>query len=108
MTLNELQDIQPKEIAKGFKARFVHTKGFTLSFVDVEAGAVLPEHAHIHEQTSQVIEGQFEMKIGGKTVLLKPGSVVVIPSNLPHSGRALTDCKIHDVFCPVREDYRSN
>lgn len=89
-------------------ARFVHTKGFTLSFVEVEAGAVLPEHAHVHEQTSQVIQGEFEMVIGGETVLLKPGSVVVIPSNVPHSGRALTNCKIQDVFCPVREDYRSS
>ena len=106
--LNELQHITPKEIAKGFTARFVHTQGFTLSFVDVVAGAELPEHAHVHEQTSQVIEGEFEMVIGGKTVLLKPGSVVVIPSNVPHSGSALTDCKIHDVFCPVREDYRSS
>ena len=106
--LNELQHIAPKEIAKGFMARFVHTESFTLSFVDVVAGAELPEHAHVHEQTSQVIEGEFEMVIGGKTVLLKPGSVVVIPSNVPHSGRALTDCKIQDVFCPVREDYRSS
>lgn len=108
MILSELKTIAPKEIAKGFKARFIHTEGFTLSYVDVVQGAVLPEHAHVHEQTSQVIEGVFEMVIGGETVVLKPGSVVVIPSNVPHSGKALTDCKIHDVFCPVREDYRSS
>ena len=106
MILSELEKITPKEIAKGFQARFVHTEGFTLSYVDVVAGAKLPEHAHVHEQTSQVIEGEFEMVIGGETILLKPGSVVVIPSNVPHSGRALTDCKIQDVFCPVREDYK--
>lgn len=108
MILKEITSITPREIAKGFLARFVHTESFTLSFVDVKAGAILPEHAHIHEQTSQVIEGEFEMTIGGKTTLLTPGSVVVIPSKVPHSGRALTDCKIQDVFCPVREDYRSS
>jgi hypothetical protein len=36
---------------------------------------------------------------------LMPGSVGIIPPNAVHSGRALTDCKILDVFSPVREDY---
>lgn len=26
--------------------------------------------------------------------------------HVPHSGRALTDCRVIDVFYPVREDYR--
>ncbi len=104
--LTKLENIEPREIAKGFRARFVHTESFTLSFIEVVAGSILPEHHHVHEQTSQVVSGEFEMVIGGKTVLLKPGSVVVIPSNVPHSGRALTNCTIQDVFCPVREDYK--
>jgi quercetin dioxygenase-like cupin family protein len=37
---------------------------------------------------------------------LTPGKVVVIGSNVPHSGKAITDCRILDVFQPVREDYR--
>lgn len=102
----EINTITTKEIAPGFQARFIHTENLTLSFVDVEAGAVLPEHSHIHEQISHVIEGEFEMTIAGKTEILKPGNAVVIPSNVVHSGRALTKCKIHDVFCPFREDYK--
>ena len=36
----------------------------------------------------------------------KPGTVVVIPPDVPHAGKAITDCWIIDVFHPVREDYR--
>jgi len=32
--------------------------------------------------------------------------IVTIPSNVTHSGRAMTQCKLRDVFCPVREDYK--
>ncbi len=104
--LKKISSIPPKEIAPGFHARFIHTENFTLSYVTAGAGAVLPAHSHIHEQTSQIIEGEFEMTVGENTTLLKPGMVVVIPSNIVHSGKALSDCIIQDVFCPVREDYK--
>ncbi len=101
-----LSDLTPFEITRGFSARMIHTDHMTIAFVDVDAGAELPEHAHIHEQVTNLLEGEFELVLGGETMLLKPGQVVVIPSNMPHSGRALTKCRILDVFQPVREDFR--
>jgi quercetin dioxygenase-like cupin family protein len=46
------------------------------------------------------------MQIGDEEVILESGHVKVIPSNTPHAAVALTDCKLIDVFSPVREDYR--
>jgi hypothetical protein len=46
------------------------------------------------------------MVIGDEKHVLTSGMTNVIPSNLPHSGFALTDCVVIDTFCPVREDYR--
>ncbi len=105
MTIDLLQ-IEPKELIKGFRGRFVHTENATLAFWEIEEGAVLPEHSHFHEQTACVLEGCFELTIAGETRAYEPGVLAVIPSNAVHSGRALTDCKILDVFCPVREEYR--
>lgn len=102
----DLQQIEPKELIKGFRGRFVHTEKSTLVFWEIEAGAELPLHAHFHEQTTYVTEGRFELTVAGETQVYEPGLVAVIPSNVEHSGRALTPCKILDVFCPVREEYR--
>jgi quercetin dioxygenase-like cupin family protein len=66
----------------------------------------MPAHAHMHEQTTQVISGELEMTINGNTEVLKPGSITVIPPNAIHSANALTDCEVIDTFCPVREDYK--
>jgi len=46
------------------------------------------------------------MTIGGVTQILEPGVITLIPSNVVHSARALTDCKVVDIFSPVREDYK--
>jgi quercetin dioxygenase-like cupin family protein len=53
-----------------------------------------------------VVEGEFEFTLDRKTKKYSNGDVVVIPSNIPHSGKALTNCKLMDVFSPVREEYR--
>ena len=107
MALIDLSSIQPKVIVAGYPARFVHTDSMTLSFLTVKAGASLPTHAHIHEQVSIVLEGRFQLTLADETIEFGVGEIVVIPSNVPHSGIALTDCKLIDVFNPIREDYQN-
>ncbi len=101
-----LKDVEQKEIVKGYKARFVHSEKMTTAYWEVEAGAELPTHSHEHEQVSNVTEGKFEFNLNGEIRTLMPGDVVIIPSNVPHSGKALTNCSIIDTFHPIREDYR--
>ncbi|MEL6812403.1 MAG: cupin domain-containing protein [Bacteroidota bacterium] len=98
--------VEPKEIAPGFQARFIHTNTQTFSWVDISKGAILPEHQHIHEQFSRVIKGTFRLTVGDETKICEAGDIALIGSNIPHSGVALTDCVIMDVFTPVREDYK--
>ncbi len=99
-------DIREIELLPGFKARMLHSERMTFVYWAITAGAVLPEHAHEHEQVCHVHEGEFELVIAGVHHRLKAGDVAVIPSQAIHSGRALTDCRVMDVFQPVRDDYR--
>lgn len=102
----DLSEIHSKDMIPGFKAKMIHTETMTISFWEVTKGSVLPKHHHHHEQVSQVIEGEFEFTIEGKTQVISPGEVVIIPSHAIHSGIAKSDCKIMDIFSPVREDYK--
>ncbi len=101
-----LEDVEVREPVPGFRVRFVHSATMTFAYWDIDAGAELPLHSHPHEQVAHALEGEFELTVDGEAVLVRPGVVVVIPSDVPHSGRAITDCRLLDVFHPVREDYR--
>lgn len=106
MTFIDLNQMPEREIVPGYHARFVHSDHMTLAYWRVEAGAQLKAHSHPHEQILNVFEGQFEVTIDGETRLLQAGEVATIPSNVPHAGRAVTECRLMDAFWPVREEYR--
>lgn len=101
-----LKEIPSKEIIKGYHGRFIHMQNFTFAYWEVEAGAEIPIHSHVHEQMMQVIEGEFELTVNGDTQIYKPGMIVTIPSYVEHGGKAITACKLTDIFCPVREEYK--
>jgi quercetin dioxygenase-like cupin family protein len=73
-----LANLEVKEPVPGYKAVFVHSDNMTVAYWEVEEGARI----------------------------LDRGSAVIIPPNTPHSGKAITQCRLIDVFHPVREDYQ--
>ena len=102
----ELKDISSFQIVEGYLAKAIHTDQLSVMYVHIKAGAPLPEHHHPHEQITNIIEGELKMTVGGISKTCVPGDVVVIPSNVPHSAVALTDCRVMDVFNPPREDLK--
>ena len=101
-----LSDLPTREIFPGFRARVVHSERTSQSWVEIDAGAPFAEHHHPHEQVVNVLEGELELVVDGAVHRLVPGQVFVIPPNVKHHGRAITTCRVLDVFSPVREDYR--
>lgn len=97
--------LDSQEVVPGYHGVFIHTDNMTIVHWRIEPGAELPEHSHPHEQIVNVIEGEFELEIDEDRERIGPGGVAVIPSHVKHAGRALTACRIIDVFYPMREDY---
>lgn len=106
MAFVQLERLAEKEAFPGYHGRFVHTEYTTVAFWNIDPGAPLPEHSHPHEQVTAVMEGEFEMAVEGVPRTLGPGGVAVIAPGMRHSARALTRCRVVDVFYPVREDFR--
>ncbi len=78
-----------------------------LSLVEMQAGAVVEEHSHPHEQAGMVLAGRAEFIIDGDSRVLGPGDLYRIPGGVPHKVIALDQpVRALDVFHPVRDEYR--
>ena len=100
----ELKNIESKDVAPGCKAKFVNGENMTCVYWDeMKSGAELPEHSHPNEQITTVLTGELEITVDGKVETLASDCVLVIAPNVKHSARAVSDCRVMDVFYPIRE-----
>ena len=102
----KIDDLEQRELIPGTAVRFVHSDRMTVAHWHFEPGIPLPEHSHPHEQITTVLEGEFELTVSGTPIRLSGGDYLVIDPDVVHSGRSISECRIIDVFSPVREDFR--
>jgi quercetin dioxygenase-like cupin family protein len=68
-------------------------------------GAIVPSHQHPAEQISWIESGHLRLTVGETDFEATAGSVLRIPSNLPHRAVAIEDSKVIDLFSPRRDDW---
>ena len=83
----------------------VYGNNSLLTEFKLEAGHILPRHAHEHEQTGYLVSGKIQLTVGGITYDAEPGDSWCIPGNTEHSAKIIVDSTAVEVFSPVRKDY---
>jgi quercetin dioxygenase-like cupin family protein len=93
-TLNPLLD---RQIVTG--------ESLMLSRVLLKKGCIVPEHSHLNEQLTYILEGALKFTIDGREIVVNSGEVLCIPPHMPHKAEALEDTVDLDVFYPPRQDW---
>ncbi len=77
-----------------------------LTFFTFAPGAVVPVHAHPHDQLSVVVSGRAEFEVDGAVRILGPGEGACLPGGTPHGVRILdAETRIWDAWAPLRQEY---
>jgi len=89
----------------GWKGRYFHSANMTFAHYDFSRGASIHEHFHPQEEVYEVIEGELALTIDGLTQVVRAGLVAIVPSNVRHSVKALSDGRAIIVDYPSRREF---
>jgi quercetin dioxygenase-like cupin family protein len=89
----------------GWHGRYFHSQNMTFAHYAFARGSSIHEHFHPEEEVYEVIEGELEVTIDGVAQIARPGLVAIVPANVRHSVKALTDGRAIIVDCPARRDF---
>lgn len=95
-----LEDLNPL-----LQRQFVVGQEIMLARVLLKKGCIVPEHFHVNEQLTYIVEGALKFWIDNQEIVVNAGEVLCIPSNMPHKAEALEDTVDLDVFTPPRADW---
>lgn len=70
------------------------TKTATVTLFSFDAGQALSEHSAPFDAIVQILDGEVELVIGGKSIISKKGDLVIMPANIPHAVNAVTRFKM--------------
>ncbi len=87
--------------------QMVTGQNLMLARVYLRKGCVVPEHSHMNEQLTHILQGALRFWIDGQEIDLRAGELLSIPSHMPHKAEALEDTVDLDIFFPPRQDWIS-
>ena len=93
------------ERLSGWHGTYFHSASMTFAHYDFKVCSPVHEHFHPEEEVYQVIEGELEMTINGATQIARAGLVAIVPGNIRHSVKALTDGRVNIVAYPSKREF---
>jgi quercetin dioxygenase-like cupin family protein len=105
MPVIDTRQLKIVERLPGWNGRFFHSASMTFAHYDFAAGSSIHEHFHPEEEVYEVLAGEIEITIDGVRHVASPGIAAIVPPNIRHSVRALTDGRLIVVDHPARPDF---
>jgi quercetin dioxygenase-like cupin family protein len=104
MPIVDTDTLRVIERLPGWRGRFFHSDHMTFAHYAFDKDATIHEHAHPEEEVYEVLEGEIEIVIDGTAHQARPGLVAIVPADVRHSVRALTDGRLIVIDYPSRPE----
>ncbi len=101
------KDVELEHLNPQLDRQMITGEQLMIARVLLKKGVVVPEHSHVNEQLTYILEGTLRFWIDGKVIDVHAGEVLCIPPHMPHKAQAVEDTVDLDVFYPPRQDWLS-
>ena len=105
MAFLDINRLPVVERLPGWHGRYFHSQHMTFAHYNFTRGSSIHEHFHPEEEVYEVIEGELEVTVDGAAQIARAGLVAIVPANVRHSVKALTDGRAIIVDYPPRPDF---
>ena len=105
MPFNDTRTLDVIERLPGWYGRYFHSPSMTFAHYDFIRGSSIHEHFHPQEEVYEVTDGELEVTIDGVAQIARAGIVAIVPGNVPHSVKALTDGRAIIIDYPLRPNF---
>ncbi len=105
MKIHTWTDMAWEKVTNSIDRKIITGENELVAQVYLKKDAVVPEHAHVSEQITYILQGALKFWIHGEELVVGAGQVLVIPSGVPHKAVALEDTLDVDIFSPIRRDW---
>jgi len=105
--LSDFESMPWERVHEDFERKLVWGDRIMMAQLRLRAGCRVPRHHHPNEQLSYVVSGRLRFLVGDspEPILVGPGQVLHLPSEIPHSAEAVEDTFGIDLFSPPRQDW---
>jgi quercetin dioxygenase-like cupin family protein len=97
--------VELEQLSPLLHRQFVVGQDVMVARVLLKKGCIVPEHSHVNEQITYILNGALKFWIDGKVLVVRSGEVLTIPPNMPHKAEAVEDTEDIDIFTPPRADW---
>ncbi len=104
MPIVDINALAVIERLPGWHGRYFHSPSMTFAHYEFVSGSSIHEHFHPQEEVWEVLEGEIELTIDGVASIARAGVAAIVPANIRHSVKALTDGRAIIVDYPLRLD----
>ena len=91
ISLVDMVDYQKEAVVS---KTIIEKKTGTVTLFAFDQGQGLSEHTAPFDALVQVLDGEVEIKISGKSYNLKQGEIIIMPANEPHALSAVKNFKM--------------
>jgi len=104
MPFVDTSTLEVVERKPGWLRRYFDSPSMTFAHYEFTMGSAIHEHSHPQEEVWQVVEGELEVDVDGDVRVAGPGVAAIVPPNVRHAVKALTNGKAIVVDYPLRPD----